>query len=73
MMALKGDPDSADRLARKDLPADVADNNVKYYRMIASAAKGAPASPASTSVPVAGGTDPMPTAQLPTPEAPTVR
>ena len=43
LMALKGDPDSAERLARKDLPADVADNNNAYFRMISAAAKGAAA------------------------------
>jgi Flp pilus assembly protein TadD len=49
LMALKGDPDAAERLARKDLPPDVADNNNAYFRMIsAAAAKGAaaPAQPA---------------------------
>jgi Flp pilus assembly protein TadD len=40
LMALKGDSDAAERLARKDLPPDVADNNNAYFRMISAAAKG---------------------------------
>jgi Flp pilus assembly protein TadD len=66
MLALKGDPDAADRLARKDLPSDMADSNMAYYRMIASAAKGAPASaPAASAA--------APRSAAPTVEAPTVR
>jgi Flp pilus assembly protein TadD len=42
LMALKGDPDAAERLARKDLPPDVADNNNAYFRMISAAAKAVP-------------------------------
>jgi Flp pilus assembly protein TadD len=57
MLALKGDPDAADRLA---------DSNMAYYRMIASAAKGAPASaPAASAA--------APRSAAPTVEAPTVR
>lgn len=36
MLALKGDMIGAERLARKDLPKDLADLNVEYYRYLAS-------------------------------------
>jgi Flp pilus assembly protein TadD len=42
LMALKGDSNAAERLARKDLPPEVADNNNAYFRMISAAAKAAP-------------------------------
>jgi Flp pilus assembly protein TadD len=32
LMALKGRPDDAERLIRKDLPPDMAENNINYYR-----------------------------------------
>ncbi|WP_374367663.1 tetratricopeptide repeat protein [Dongia sp.] len=35
LLALKGDPDAADRWARKDLPREIADENAKYYRYLA--------------------------------------
>jgi Flp pilus assembly protein TadD len=34
MMALKGDPEAAERWARKDLPASVADENAKFYQYL---------------------------------------
>lgn len=36
MLALKGDMMGAERLARKDLPKELADLNVEYYRYLAS-------------------------------------
>lgn len=36
MLALKGDVAGAERLARKDLPRDLADQNSEYYRYLAS-------------------------------------
>ena len=55
LMALKGDAEAAERLARKDLPPAVAEANIEYYRSLAKpevkpeqkkapAAKPAPAS-----------------------------
>lgn len=35
LMALKGDADAAERLARKDLPPAVAEANIEYYRSLA--------------------------------------
>jgi Flp pilus assembly protein TadD len=35
LMALKGDAEAAERLARKDLPPAVAEANIEYYRSIA--------------------------------------
>jgi len=35
LMALKGDADAAERLARKDLPPAVAEANIEYYRALA--------------------------------------
>jgi Flp pilus assembly protein TadD len=35
LMALKGDAESAERLARKDLPPAVAEANIEYYRSLA--------------------------------------
>lgn len=35
LMALKGDAEAAERLARKDLPPAVAEANIEYYRAIA--------------------------------------
>ncbi|HEY1383374.1 MAG TPA: tetratricopeptide repeat protein [Dongiaceae bacterium] len=35
LMALKGDTDAAERLARKDLPPAVAEANIEYYRSLA--------------------------------------
>lgn len=35
LLALKGDPEAADRWARKDLPREVAEENAKYYRYLA--------------------------------------
>lgn len=35
LLALKGEPDEAERLVRKDLPADMAENNITYYRSFA--------------------------------------
>ena len=35
LMALKGDAASAERLARKDLPPEVAEANIEYYRALA--------------------------------------
>jgi len=35
LMALKGDADTAERLARKDLPPAVAEANIAYYRSLA--------------------------------------
>ncbi len=35
LMALKGDAQAAERLARKDLPPTMADANIEYYRSIA--------------------------------------
>jgi len=32
LMALKGKPEEAERLIRKDLPPDMAENNITYYR-----------------------------------------
>ncbi|MBI2254462.1 MAG: tetratricopeptide repeat protein [Proteobacteria bacterium] len=37
LLALKGDTASAERLARKDLPKDMADLNADYYRYLAGA------------------------------------
>jgi Flp pilus assembly protein TadD len=42
LLALKGDPASAERLVRKDLPPEIADNNIAYLKMISGAAKGQP-------------------------------
>jgi Flp pilus assembly protein TadD len=67
MLALKGNPDAADRLARKDLPSDVADNNMAYFRMIATAAKSPAAPVAARQAPAALSSSDS------TPEAPTVR
>lgn len=36
MLALKGDVAGAERLARKDLPRDLAEGNAQYYRYLAS-------------------------------------
>lgn len=36
LMALKGDADGAERLARKDLPATMAEANITYYRSLAT-------------------------------------
>ena len=36
MLALRGDTAGAERLARKDLPKDLADENAEYYRYLAS-------------------------------------
>ena len=36
LMALKGDAQAAERLARKDLPANMADANAQYYRSLAT-------------------------------------
>ena len=49
LLALKGDPNSAERLARKDLPPELADSNTAYYRMISSAAGGKGGAPVSAS------------------------
>lgn len=52
LLALKGDPAGAERLVRKDLPPEIADNNIAYFRMISGAAKGqaqAVATPAAAS------------------------
>lgn len=38
LMALKGDAESAERLARKDLPPAVAEANIEYYRQLAKPA-----------------------------------
>lgn len=35
LMALKGDAEAAERLARKDLPPSVAEANIEYYRSLA--------------------------------------
>jgi Flp pilus assembly protein TadD len=70
MLALKGNPDAADRLARKDLPSDVADNNMAYFKMIATAAKNAPAAAPVNPAPVSA---PDSIAPVPATEAPTVR
>ena len=48
LMALKGDSDAAERLARKDLPASVAEANIQYYRSLAKPTT-APAAPAPSS------------------------
>jgi Flp pilus assembly protein TadD len=53
LLALKGDPSAAERLARKDLPPEIADGNMAYFRMLSAAAgKGAAAAPASAIMPV---------------------
>jgi Flp pilus assembly protein TadD len=39
LMALKGDADAAERLARKDLPPAVAEANIEYYRSLAKPEK----------------------------------
>ena len=39
LMAFKGDAEGAERMARKDLPASMADNNSAYYKMLSGAAK----------------------------------
>jgi len=52
LLALKGDPGAAERLARKDLPPEIADGNMAYFRMIsAAAAKGGGPAPASAIIP----------------------
>ncbi len=43
LMALKGDADAAERLARKDLPPSVAEANIEYYRSLAKPAAAKPA------------------------------
>jgi tetratricopeptide (TPR) repeat protein len=54
LLALKGDPDGAERLARKDLPPEIADGNISYFRMISAAAtKGGAMAPASITMPAA--------------------
>ena len=35
LMALKGDSEAAERLARKDLPPAVAEANIEYYKSLA--------------------------------------
>jgi Flp pilus assembly protein TadD len=37
LLALRGDTNGADRVARKDLPREIADENAKYYRYLAGA------------------------------------
>jgi Flp pilus assembly protein TadD len=44
LMALKGDAEAAERLARKDLPPAIAEANIEYYRSLAKPE--APAKPA---------------------------
>jgi Flp pilus assembly protein TadD len=39
LMALKGDAEAAERLARKDLPPAVAEANIEYYRSLANPEK----------------------------------
>lgn len=39
LMAFKGDAEGAERMARKDLPSAMADNNSAYYKMLSGAAK----------------------------------
>jgi Flp pilus assembly protein TadD len=39
LMAFKGDAEGAERMARKDLPAAMADNNSTYYKMLSGATK----------------------------------
>jgi Flp pilus assembly protein TadD len=54
LLALKGDPTGAERLARKDLPPEIADGNIAYFRMLsAAAAKGGAPAPASAIMPAA--------------------
>jgi Flp pilus assembly protein TadD len=54
LMALKGDSDAAERLARKDLPASVAEANIQYYRSLAKPTTEAPAAkPAAKPAPSA--------------------
>jgi Flp pilus assembly protein TadD len=36
LMALKGDSEAAERLARKDLPPAVAEANIEYYKSLAT-------------------------------------
>ena len=50
LMALKGDSDAAERLARKDLPASVAEANVQYYRSLAKPTTETPAAKPAPSV-----------------------
>ncbi|MGH6894800.1 MAG: tetratricopeptide repeat protein [Dongiaceae bacterium] len=45
LMALKGDADAAERLARKDLPPAVAEANIEYYRSLANPETPAPPAP----------------------------
>jgi len=48
LMALKGDAESAERLARKDLPPAVAEANIEYYRQLAKPAVKPEAKPAKS-------------------------
>jgi Flp pilus assembly protein TadD len=57
LMALKGDAEAAERLARKDLPPAVAEANIEYYRSLAKpdvkpALKPAEKAPAKKQAPV---------------------
>jgi Flp pilus assembly protein TadD len=51
LMALKGDAQAAERLARKDLPPTMADANAEYYRSIANQGPTSTPAPAGMDLP----------------------
>lgn len=67
LMALKGDADAAERLARKDLPPAVAEANIAYYRSLAKP-EVKPEQPAKSKKPASSDID----ADLPPPPPPPI-
>jgi Flp pilus assembly protein TadD len=59
LMALKGDADAAERLARKDLPPAVAEANIEYYRSLVKP-EVKPTGKAAAEEPVQGSFDDLP-------------